>query len=367
MKLRGALLLASLLAGCASPPAGPPPTGRIRVSADGKDFVDESTGRRFLVWGVNYDHDPDGRLLEDYWEREWRVVEEDFREIRDLGANVVRIHLQLGRFMSAPDRADEASLGRLSRLLRLAEDTGLRLDVTGLGCYHKKDVPPWYDALEEAARWEVQALFWEAVARTCRDSRAVFCYDLMNEPIIQDAPPGDWLAGELGGKHFVQRISRDAAGRSREMIAAAWVERLVSAIRRHDPDRLVTVGVIPWALTFPKAKPIFYSPEAGRRLDFVSVHVYPQKDQVDRALEALAVYDVGKPVVVEETFPLSCSQEELLEFIERSRPIADGWVSFYWGRTIEEYAAVRDDLGAAITGRWLEAFRRKSREILGAP
>lgn len=41
------------------------------------------------------------RLLEDYWAEEWETVAQDFREIRDLGANVVRIHLQLGRFMTA--------------------------------------------------------------------------------------------------------------------------------------------------------------------------------------------------------------------------------------------------------------------------
>ena len=50
-------------------------------------------------------------------------------------------------------------------LVRLAEETGLYLDVTGLGCYHRGDVPAWYDALDEAARWDVQARFWSAVAK----------------------------------------------------------------------------------------------------------------------------------------------------------------------------------------------------------
>ena len=48
--------------------------------------------------------------------------------------------------------------------MKLAEATGLYLDITGLGCYHKKDVPEWYDKLDESDRWAAQAKFWEAVA-----------------------------------------------------------------------------------------------------------------------------------------------------------------------------------------------------------
>ena len=49
----------------------------------------------------------------------------------------------------------------------VAERTGLYLDLTGLGCYHKQDVPAWYDQLSEPERWAVQARFWAAIARTC--------------------------------------------------------------------------------------------------------------------------------------------------------------------------------------------------------
>lgn len=89
--------------------------------------------------------------------------------------------------------------------------------------------------LPEDRRWACQAAFWEAVAKTCRQSPAVFCYDLMNEPVLPgDMPETDWLGGELGGKYFVQRLALDLAGRSREQIAEAWVNRMVDAIRKHD-------------------------------------------------------------------------------------------------------------------------------------
>src|SRR5215216_5642999 len=107
---------------------------RVTVAKDGKGFV--AGTRPFVVWGLNYDHDDDGRLIEDYWEKEWEKVGRDFRAMKKLGANVVRIHLQTGKFLDAADRPNEKALARLAKLVRLAEEVGLYLDLTGLGCYH---------------------------------------------------------------------------------------------------------------------------------------------------------------------------------------------------------------------------------------
>jgi Cellulase (glycosyl hydrolase family 5) len=333
------------------------PLERIKPSADQSHFVTATTGKRFVVWGVNYDHDGPGRLLEDYWHDEWQTVADDFREIKALGANVVRIHLQLPKFMDTAEKANEKNLEQLGKLVRLAEETGLYLDVTGLGCYHKQDVPAWYDELNEATRWDVQARFWQAVAKVCKDSPAIFCYDLMNEPILAGGKDEkEWLTGELGGKHFVQRITLDLAGRTREEVAGAWVKKLTDAIRQTDGRHMITVGAIPWAHVFKGAKPLFYAPDVGGPLDFVSVHFYPKKGEVQQALEALAVYEVGKPLLVEEFFPLHCSVEEAHAFIEGSQKHADGWISFYWGRTIEENEQQGDFTGALVA-RWLRYLR----------
>jgi aryl-phospho-beta-D-glucosidase BglC (GH1 family) len=156
----------------------------VKVSEDRKGFVLETSGSRFVPWGFNYDHDDSGRLLEDYWELEWPTVEAHFVQMTQLGANVVRIHLQVGKFMGGPNQPNEKALDRLAKLLRLAERERLYIDLTGLGCYHKKDVPGWYDILSEKDRWDVQARFWKAVASRCKDSPAIFCYDLVNEPVV---------------------------------------------------------------------------------------------------------------------------------------------------------------------------------------
>ncbi len=339
---------------------------RIGLSEDGSHFVRAASGERFIVWGFNYDRDTEGRLLEEYWHDEWRKVVRDFREMKALGANAVRIHLQLPALMKSAEEPNEAELRQLARLVALAEETGLYLNLTGLGCYHKEAVPDWYDALDEADRWAVQARFWEAVAETCAESDAVLCYNLMNEPILPgNTPETEWLAGEFGGKHFVQRISLDLAGRTRAEVARAWVDRLVAAIRKHDERRMVTVGVIPWVYTFPKARPLFYSEEVGENLDFVSVHFYPEKGDVENALTALKAYDVGKPLVVEEMFPLRCGMVDLNAFVDGSRKFADGWMGFYWGKTIDEYGRHDHGMAGAVTKAWLEYFRDKGPEILG--
>ncbi|WP_406695842.1 cellulase family glycosylhydrolase [Singulisphaera sp. Ch08] len=334
---------------------------RIRPSEDKTHFVREGTNERIVIWGFNYDHDDAGRLLEDYWREEWATVAEDFREMKDLGANVVRVHLQLARFMKDAEHPDEENLDRLVKLVRLAEETGLYLDVTGLGCYHKETVPGWYNDLEESARWDVQARFWKAVAGVCKDSPAIFCYNLMNEPILTGGDgKKDWLPGEpLGGKHFVQRITTDLRGRTDKEVARAWVERLATAIRSVDDRQMITVGVIPWAQVFKGAKPLFYAPEVCGPLDFVSVHFYPKAGKLDDDLAALRVYEVGKPLVIEEIFPLPAGPEETGAFIEKTRSHVDGWISFYWGKTIQEYEKAGDLKGALVSG-WLRRFRSLS-------
>ncbi len=180
----------------------------------------------------------------------------------------------------------------------------------------------------------------------------------MNEPILDGKRDQGGVGGELGGKNFVQRLTLEPGGRTKIEIAKAWVDTLTAAIRAEDGGHLITVGVIPWAQVWPGAKPVFYAPEVRGALDFVSIHLYPRKGEVDRAL---AAYDIGKPLVIEETFPLSCSIEEMDDFLKRAKPRTDGVISFYWGRTIAECeAATEKPVVAAMVGGWLKYFRKQA-------
>ncbi|MEZ5942448.1 MAG: cellulase family glycosylhydrolase [Planctomycetaceae bacterium] len=337
----------------------------IEVAPQGDGFIHVESKHPFVPWGFNYDHEGDGALLEDYWNDKWPVVEEAFSEMKALGANVVRIHLQFGRFMKSPTEPDADALEKLQQLLRLAEETGLYLDVTGLGCYHKQDVPPWYDELEEQARWEAQAVFWEAVAKTCSASPAVFCYDLMNEPVVPggDKKRDDWLGPGFGGKHFVQVISLDRTGRNRAEIARAWIQTLVVAVRKHDKRHLITVGLVPWSLDRPGLTSGFDPVKIADQLDFIAFHLYPEKGKLDEALDTLKGFAAaGKPVVIEEMFTLKCGADELGEFIDASQGTANGWIGFYWGQTPDELREA-NTIPAAITLSWLELFQEKGPQV----
>ncbi len=340
---------------------------RVTVSPDNRGFVLADSGRKFVPWGFNYDHDSAGRLIEDYWDGEWPSVESDFSEMKRLGANLVRVHLQFGAFMENPTTPRPHALTQLARLVALAEQTGLYLDVTGLGSYHKHDVPLWYTALDEEARWQAQAVFWSAITRVCTDSPAVFCFDLMNEPIVAggEEQRDDWLGPAFGGKHFVQFINLERAGRDRAEIARQWIEKLVAAIRQHDRQRLITVGLVPWSLDRPGLTSGFAPDKIVDQLDFIAVHLYPRQGNVTEAIDTLRGFAAaGKPVVIEETFPLECDAEELGRFIEQSRGHAAGWIGFYWGKTPDELRPAKT-MADALALHWLELFERMTPEIIG--
>ncbi len=115
----------------------------VQVAKDKKSFALEQSGKPFLPWGFNYDHDSQGQLIEDYWDKEWDKVEAHFRQMKKLGATVVRIHLQVGKFMDAAGRAQRQWLDRLllgqaaGRVTQLEHDPG-RHDAGVVGVVREK-------------------------------------------------------------------------------------------------------------------------------------------------------------------------------------------------------------------------------------
>jgi hypothetical protein len=335
----------------------------VQVAKDKKTFVLEPSGIPFVPWGFNYDHDNKGRLIEDYWQNEWPAVEAHFGQMKKLGATVARVHLQFGKFMDGPAKPNEKTLDRLMELVALAEKERLYLDLTGLGCYHKADVPAWYDSLAEKDRWGTQACFWAAIASRCAKSHAVFCYDLMNEPVVPGGrrKTGDWLGPPFAGSYFVQFITLNQGDRQRPAIAKQWVHHLAAAIREKDRRHLITVGLVDWSLDRPGLTSGFIPDKIVEDLDFISVHIYPEKGKVDQALKTLAGFAVGKPVVIEETFPLKCSMQEFGQFIESSKRHAAGWIGFYWGKPPQELRKSRT-IPDAMMLDWLDFFEKTSRD-----
>jgi len=182
----------------------------------------------------------------------------------------------------------------------------------------------------------------------------------MNEPVVPGGKGRDWLGPPFGGKHFVQFITLDQAERLRPSITRHWIEQLTAAIRKHDKRHLITVGLVDWSVDRPGLSSGFVPDKIAEDLDFISVHIYPEKGKADESLKTLAGFAVGKPVVIEETFPLKCSVEEFGVFIDKSTKHATGWIGFYWGKPPEESRRSTTIPDAMMLG-WMELFERTAK------
>ncbi len=139
---------------------------------------------------------------------------------------------------------------------------------------------------------------------------------------------------------------------------------LVEAIRTQDQRHLITVGLVPWSLERRGLQSGFVPDKVSSHLDFISVHIYPETGKVAETLETLKGFDIGKPLVIEETFPLKSSPQEFEEFLHKSKQHADGWIGFYWGKSIDEYKQ-GNTIGDAIIAGWLEFFVKHGPQFKG--
>jgi hypothetical protein len=93
-------------------------------------------------------------------------------------------------------------------------------------------------------------------------------------------------------------------------------------------------------------------------LDFIAVHVYPDRKDPAKADRTLREFHVpGKNLVIEEFFPLTSDAADCTAFLGRNKDVIDGVVSFYWGRTPQQLAESKD-VGDALTGAWVKEFSR---------
>lgn len=314
----------------------------------GKGFVLHPSGDRYIPWGHNY---ASVDILKRLAENPERVARE-FAEMKAVGTTVARIHPEMPRILSGPDQADPHALTELRKLLSIAEEAGIHLMITGLACYTITDRMEWYDSLEEQERWEVQAFFWETIARICADSPAVFAYDLVNEPGAVGKRADGWYMGRMGDVEFCQWLSLDPGKRSKDDIFRAWTQRMVTAIRKHDKTHLITMGMFP----FPGIYKV-----AAEQLDFVSPHLYPKTGRVAQEITLLKKFDWGLSIVIGETFPLSCGVDDERDFLLKSREFAHGWIGHWPDESPAELSALKKSGKATIQNAvwlaWVELFK----------
>jgi hypothetical protein len=320
----------------------------VKIAPDKRGFVLHPSGDCYIPWGHNYASvDIMERLSNDP-----ARVEREFTEMKAAGTTVARIHPEMPRILAGPDKADPHALDQLRKLLKIAENSGIHLKITGLACYKIKDRMAWYDSMDEQDRWKTQSFFWETIARTCTESPAVFAYDLVNEPAAVGKPGDGWYTGRMGDVEFCQRLSLDPGKRKGDDIFREWTKRMVAAIRRHDQAHLITMGMLP----FPGAYKA-----AAEQLDFVSPHLYPKTGKVDDEIKLVKQFDWGKPIVIGETFPLRCGADDERDFLLKSRDFAHGWMGHWPDKSPAELAEMKNSgkatIHSAIWLSWVDLFK----------
>ena len=211
---------------------------QARVRVDGKFF--RLAGEKFYLKGVTYGpfQPQEG---EDYFASRERTAE-DFRLIRDLGANLIRIYHVPPEWM-----------------IELATEHGLKLLI---------DIP-WPKQRcfldSETAKEEARNTVREAVRR-CRGQAAVFAYSVVNE-----VPP-------------------DVARWSGAVAVTAFIEELIDVAKAEDPDCLCTFA------NFPPTE--FLRP---RNVDFFCFNVYlHQRRPFENYLSRLQMLADTKPLILGE-------------------------------------------------------------------
>ncbi len=327
---------------------------RVVIADDGQGFQSLPSHKAFVPWG----HNSSCVNLLERMKQDPAAVKKQWLEMKAAGTNVIRIHPEMPRILRGPDEIDTAAMDHIKALLALAEETGMYLKITGLACYNIKDRMPWYDAMKETERWKTQAFFWQTIARSCAKSPAVFAYDLVNEPAGVGKVDDGWYMGKMGDVEFCQRLSLDAGNRKADEIMSQWTQQMVAAIRSQDRDHLITMGMLP----FPEA----YR-SAARHLDFVSPHLYPKTGKVEDELALLARFRWGKPIVIGETFPLTCGINDLRQFLLRSREHANGWLGQWPDESPHTLRAMKTNgtatLHSAIWLSWVDLFEELGEQM----
>ncbi len=233
-----------------------------------------------MITGCNYWASHAGIRMWSDWREE--VVREDFRKIASAGISVVRTfplwpefqpltllrsaaghcrELTFGDFPLPPTEAgragvDETMVERLLRLLDLAEEAGLKVElglVTGW-MSGRLFVPPAFEGCNVltdplAIRWQVR--FVRYLVRRSKDHPAVACWSPGNEC--------------------------NCLGHADRHQAWVWCDIIAAAIRREDPARPVSGGMHSLA---PAADAGFEAvdwsiQDHGELFDRVNTHPYP--------------------------------------------------------------------------------------------
>lgn len=226
----------------------------------------QHNGLPFFSVGFNYHPSAAGCQ---YWQK-WDAVriDEDLRQMAQLGFNTVRFFIFWADFEPEPGQYDEEKILRLKRFVSLAARYQIQCIPALLTIWMNGQLfdLPWRDGRDlwtDPAMVSREIAYIRCIAGALRDQENILAYDLGDEIIHVD-----FLR--------VQSLSRSAV--------AAWLQTLADAIREADPGSLVLQGNEASAILGTHQ----FRPDNARGLDLLAIHGYPVWSPF--AIESIASY-----------------------------------------------------------------------------
>jgi len=163
-------------------------TQRLKIEKDQSGNktgnIQKDDNSQFVAWGHNYFR-PRGQLLEDLWSDSFAYIETDMQSTQP-NSNIIRICLQINKFMNNVSTPNSSQFDKLVQFLNLAAQYDFYVIITGANTWKISDQPIWLSELSENDRWLVQSNFWKEIARRTNGHPAVAWYNLINKPVDQD-------------------------------------------------------------------------------------------------------------------------------------------------------------------------------------
>ena len=305
-----------------------------KVKIKGKQFIVDN--KPFISKGINY------YTAESPWEDFWpnfdeKVIKNDFKTIKSLGFNTVRIFIPYHQF--GENKVQSEYLSKLICLLDLAETEDLKVIITLFDFFLQY----------QAENWTFADRHVEMITRGVNGHPAIFSWDIKNEPNLDFESQGEDIVKE-------------------------WLKFIAGRIRHYTQSELVTIG---WS------SPLYIT-TLHDDVDYYSFHYYERAEDLAGYLDS----NFDKPILLEETgmhsfnawwYPFRKSQhdqatyiKEVLAIIKKNNLSYSLWTLYdfknipdnvvgtvYWRKGIQKNFGIIDKKGKTKSGyEVIKAFNR---------
>ncbi len=213
------------------------------------EFV--SNGIPFKSKGINYYPQ---HASWDMWKKfSTDTLQKDFKLIRSLGLNTVRIFVPFHEF--GKGHTEEYHLQQLDSLLQIAQENNLYV------------IPTLFDFIHNyhLSNWAASDRQLEHLLNRYKNHPQILAWDIKNEPDLD----------------FENHKKKDVL---------AWLEFMIERTKKYDPNHLITIG---WSSTN-------VADLLGEHLDFISFHHYKDTETLKKGIEQIRKHHPNKVIMLGE-------------------------------------------------------------------